>query len=265
MVTLEEIRSCVLSYMSEDFNDNGEYYDEDGHCGDGLWNSIKSFWIDFKTDEDFLYVVSGRWISDDLDLDGGRSYIISSSGVIPLLFDYLYNTLNYSLEDYENIIFNTLDLTDEISELYKSIDVVRNSKIGNILETSTPSVNIWSSFNFGNGYVPESVSLEEVYNEIRDLDSMDPCSISEAVCKFSEESGEWIREINKTTGRKVLRGESLEEVHENIMEEAADTLQNLLLICSRFDISLDYLMKEVSKKNKKWKSQIPDRQSIRIK
>jgi NTP pyrophosphatase (non-canonical NTP hydrolase) len=104
--------------------------------------------------------------------------------------------------------------------------------------------------------------LEEVYSEIKDLDTSDPCSISEAVCKFTEESGEMIREINKTTGRKILK-ESIEEVHNNIKEEAADTLQNLLLICSRFDISLDDLMNEVKKKNLKWKDQIPKRQAQR--
>ena len=34
--------------------------------------------------------------------------------------------------------------------------------------------------------------LEDIYQEIKELDSTDPCSISEAVCKFTEESGEWI-------------------------------------------------------------------------
>jgi NTP pyrophosphatase (non-canonical NTP hydrolase) len=104
--------------------------------------------------------------------------------------------------------------------------------------------------------------LEDIYQEIKELDSTDPCSISEAVCKFSEESGEWIREINKTTGRKILK-ESIQEVHDNIKEEAADTLQNLLLICGRFNISLDELLKEVKKKNLKWESQIPERQKNR--
>lgn len=105
--------------------------------------------------------------------------------------------------------------------------------------------------------------LEDIYTEIKQLDSTDPCSISEAVCKFIEESGEWIREINKTTGRKILK-ESIEEVNDNIREEAADTLQNLLLICSRFDISIDDLMKEVQKKNLKWQEQIPKRKAQRV-
>jgi len=95
--------------------------------------------------------------------------------------------------------------------------------------------------------------IEKIYQEIKDIDSLDKCSISEAFCKFTEESGEWIREINKTTGRKVI-SESSEEIQSNILEEAADTLQNFLLICSRFNININDLLKEVERKNIKWKS-----------
>lgn len=113
-MTLKDIQSHMLSYMKQDFPDDGEYYDEDGHCGNGQWNEIKRFWKNFKTEDDLLWVVSGRYMSDDIDLDGGRSYILSGSGVIPLLFDYLYNTMGYSLEKYQDIIFNSLDITEEI-------------------------------------------------------------------------------------------------------------------------------------------------------
>ena len=74
--------------------------------------------------------------------------------------------------------------------------------------------------------------------------------------------------LNYKLGKIILRledviEESLEEVHDNIREEAADTLQNLLLICSRFNITTDELLKEVQKKNQKWKEQIPKRQAQR--
>lgn len=104
-------------------------------------------------------------------------------------------------------------------------------------------------------------NIEEVYNEIKELDLIDKCTTSEAVCKFVEESGEWIREINKTTGRKTYR-ESKEEVLASIKEEAADTLQNLLLLCNRFDISIEELLDEVKKKNNKWRRVIPERQKV---
>jgi phosphoribosyl-ATP pyrophosphohydrolase len=102
--------------------------------------------------------------------------------------------------------------------------------------------------------------LEDVYKEVRDLDKQDECPISNAVCKFSEESGEWIREINKTTGRKTNR-ETTEEIRANIVEEAADTFQNLLLLCGRFDMTMEELLTEVKRKNKKWAAQIPERQN----
>ena len=106
--------------------------------------------------------------------------------------------------------------------------------------------------------------LEDIYTEIKELDKQDECPISNAVCKFSEESGEWIREINKTTGRKTNR-ETPEEIRANVVEEAADTLQNLLLLCGRFDMTIEELLTEVKRKNKKWESQIPERQKISVK
>lgn len=102
--------------------------------------------------------------------------------------------------------------------------------------------------------------IEELYEEIKSLDKTDKCTISEAVCKFVEESGEMVQEINKTTGRKIIR-ETNEEILSNIKEEIADTLQNLLLISSRFNIDINDLLQQVSSKNQKWKSQISARQS----
>ena len=101
--------------------------------------------------------------------------------------------------------------------------------------------------------------LENVYQEIKELDKRDFCSMGDAFCKFTEESGEWVREINKTTGRKIRR-ESSDEIQENILEEAADTLQNYLLICGRFNIDLSVLLKKISEKNIKWEEQIEERQ-----
>ena len=103
--------------------------------------------------------------------------------------------------------------------------------------------------------------IEKIYQEIKEIDSTDECPISDAVCKFIEESGEWIREINKTTGRKIV-SESKEELQSNIIEEAADTLQNFLLICGRFNIKLEDLLNEISRKNAKWKLQIPKRKEL---
>lgn len=105
--------------------------------------------------------------------------------------------------------------------------------------------------------------FEEVWSEVAELDKEDNCLLSEAVCKFVEEFGELTTEINKVIGRKTTK-ETSEEVRANVLQEAADSLQNFLLICNRLKITPDELLDEVRVKNKKWKSVIPDRQKQKI-
>ncbi len=107
----------------------------------------------------------------------------------------------------------------------------------------------------------KAVTLNDIYNEVISLGSKDKCSISEKVCKFLEETGEFIREINKTTGRKTTN-ETPQVVQDNILEEAADTLKNLLLIISSFNISIDSLLNMIKTKNLKWESKITERQNF---
>lgn len=132
--TLLDIKNHMVSYFSSMESDNDDYYDEDGHCGGELLDDIKIFWEKFSTDKDFIYVVSGRWASDDIDLDGARDYFFSSSGVTPMLFDYLYNTLGYSLKQYQNCIWNSVGLTDDLWEMYDDPAIIRDSRINEILE-----------------------------------------------------------------------------------------------------------------------------------
>lgn len=105
--------------------------------------------------------------------------------------------------------------------------------------------------------------MKEVYQEIKELDKKDNCSIGEAVMKFNEEFGELCTELNKTTGRKISN-DSKEQILANILEEGADSLQNLYLILSRYGFTLEEISAEISKKNKKWESQIDKRQAIRV-
>lgn len=141
-MTLENISKHMIDYMSSYDIDvhSTDYYDEDGHCGDILWSEILNYWKVFKSVEDFKYVVSSKW-DGDFDMDGGRSYIFSRSGVIPLIFDYMLNTLKWSINDYENIIYNTNELTDEISELFDSEIIIENKSID-------LKHDIWSKLDF---------------------------------------------------------------------------------------------------------------------
>ena len=105
------------------------------------------------------------------------------------------------------------------------------------------------------------MSSEEVWEEISHIDEEDKCTLPEAVCKFVEELGELTTEINKTIGRKTYK-ESSKELRENILEEAADTLQNFILICNRLELTPSELLDEVRRKNEKWKSVIPERKKL---
>jgi NTP pyrophosphatase (non-canonical NTP hydrolase) len=103
--------------------------------------------------------------------------------------------------------------------------------------------------------------FKEVWKEVSEIDKEDDCLLSESVCKFVEEFGELSTEINKIIGRKSTN-DSIETIKENILEESADTLQNLLLIFNRLGLDPDDLLNKVREKNEKWKSVIPLRKSI---
>jgi len=83
--TLLDIKNHMVSYFSSMESDNDDYYDEDGHCGGELLDDIKIFWEKFSTDKDFIYVVSGRYISDGIDL----ALVITFLVVQELLLCYL--------------------------------------------------------------------------------------------------------------------------------------------------------------------------------
>jgi hypothetical protein len=93
--------------------------------------------------------------------------------------------------------------------------------------------------------------MEKALKQISELDKIDQCSISEAICKVVEELGEFTAEVNKTTGRKFTT-ESNETIQENLLEECADTFQNMLLVMNRCGITLEQLETEILKKDKKW-------------
>ena len=106
--------------------------------------------------------------------------------------------------------------------------------------------------------------IEELFEEIRDLDKLDLCSLSEAFCKLSEEFGELAQGVCMTLGRKNTDLSDY-DIRENIKEEVVDLIMNTFLVAQRYDITLVEIEETMSKKNKKWRSKIPLRQAKRIK
>lgn len=105
-------------------------------------------------------------------------------------------------------------------------------------------------------------ALDLLYTEIKSIDAKDKCSLPEAICKLAEEHGELIRAANKTFGRKV-HSQSTKEINSEVLEEVADTLQNLLLICGRYKFTLADIIETTHSKNKKWVAQLDKRKKIK--
>jgi hypothetical protein len=141
MTTLADIRNFMLNKIDSITIENDEYYDDDGHCGNTLYAEIRSFWEKFQTNEDFEYLVSARWASDELDLSGGRSYLLSYEELVHMVFDYMSNTLKWSESDYDAKIWNTIDLTDEILDKYNNISVATDVCVEEPIEIKEDTSN----------------------------------------------------------------------------------------------------------------------------
>lgn len=161
MTTLTDIRNFMLSQLTYD-GEGDEYYDEDGHCGDGLYEEIKSFWANFSSDKDFEYLVTERWASDELDLSGGRSYLLSFEELIDMCFDYMYSTLKWSRSDYRSKIWNSCDFSDKILGRYDNLAVKRDEKAKQILKGIEDVLENTSANDLG---VLENTSAEDSDNK----------------------------------------------------------------------------------------------------
>ena len=134
---IEDIRKYMLSRIPpqvEPLSFPEEYYDEDGYCGDRLLNKIRMFWEQFDSDDKFIYLISADWLENELDLDGGRSYLLNNDVLLDMIFDYLYNNLGYNKSKYKSLIYNGTTFTDNILDRYDDVSVVREENIKKIIE-----------------------------------------------------------------------------------------------------------------------------------
>ena len=131
-MSIEEIKDHMISYILANVKNtksvptarNRNEYDEDGYCSNLLWNKILNFWKNFE-EKDFEYLVSGKWATDGLDLEGGRSYLLSNQTLRNMVFDYMFFTLNWDKNQYEKILYNSTDLSDFILDIYDSDEITK--------------------------------------------------------------------------------------------------------------------------------------------
>jgi len=101
------------------------------------------------------------------------------------------------------------------------------------------------------------MNFENVYADIVRINKKDPASHEARLGKLFEEAGELAKAINKTNGRKVLKSEDTpENVRLEVLDEAADTVQNVVSIIEGFGFTCEDLVKAMATKNQKWEKKV---------
>jgi hypothetical protein len=151
-MNLEYIKKHMLDKLAINPIIDPGYYNEDGYCAKDLYNQIVYFWENLNNNENFKKLISGDW--DNIDLDGGRMYYLSDDKLIDMIFNYTYDELNISIDEYQDMLFNSTELSDNLLDKYNDISVKRNIKINKMIDPApTEKVekepkNIWEKFNF---------------------------------------------------------------------------------------------------------------------
>lgn len=134
-MTLSNIRSTFLKYLVDTFDTSAQYsedyYDDAGYAGKITINNILSFWTTFSTEGDLKYLLSGKWVSDCIDLQGGRFYFLSKSNVILPIYDYVVANNLYTVDDLNRNLHNSNELHDELVMMLEDRE---KNKVGLMLQ-----------------------------------------------------------------------------------------------------------------------------------
>ncbi len=100
-------------------------------------------------------------------------------------------------------------------------------------------------------------NFQTIFWEVNRLNGEDPATNEGRLGKLTEEVGELAKAINKTNGRKILKEEDTPEaIRAEILDEAADVIQNVLSIIDGFDFTAPEILMAIVKKNKKWEQKM---------
>lgn len=100
--------------------------------------------------------------------------------------------------------------------------------------------------------------MESIYDEIAEINLLDPAPLSERLCKLTEEVGELATAINKINGRK-RHSDSPEEIHKELLGEVADVIQNAMSIAVDAGFTPDEVIGMMKEKNQKWLDNVLER------
>lgn len=93
------------------------YYNENGYCSMLLFDKIVSYWKhSFNKPQDVIEFARGN---HSLDFQGGRKYFLTKSKIAWSVFCYLKAELQWSCEEFESKICNSMELTDTLEQFFE--------------------------------------------------------------------------------------------------------------------------------------------------
>lgn len=141
ILSIDDIKNQVLSELKKDYqhkidhkdfmdeddeyydDENSGYYDSRGHYNKEGYEAVISF---FESLDDYKIqsICSGSEKDDyEVDITGGRSYLMNGIPLNQMLFNYLNYTKKLSLDELDEELYNSNESFDEIADYYQDIDI----------------------------------------------------------------------------------------------------------------------------------------------
>lgn len=126
--TLKEIKKYMLDSignLGKDWkDDDDEEYESSGYAGKREIEDIRSFWRQLDSDRVLSIVMGSEMDEYEVNLDGHRHYLLSRSGVHPMLYGYIKFVLKMTPEAIEEGMHNSNDVEEELRMYDPPADLV---------------------------------------------------------------------------------------------------------------------------------------------
>ena len=140
-ISVDDIKNKVLSELKKDYqekidnkdfmdeddeyydDENSGYYDGAGHYNKEGYEAVINFFE--SLDENKIYSICSGNVEEEYDVDvtGGRSYLMREIPLNQMLFNYLNYTKKLSLDELDEELYNSNESFDEIADYYEDIDI----------------------------------------------------------------------------------------------------------------------------------------------
>jgi hypothetical protein len=157
ILTVDEISRRMLDHLGAS-----------GHASDRGHQSVINFFSGLK-EKELLSIAYGSTQDDyEVDIDGGRSYLMGRSNIYAYVFNYIYYTKKMTFEKYQDGIFNSGDASEQIEDFFgpKSDNYETVQSIHNI---TLPSIDEFESLFFNTSNKKHKDNAKEYNSMINNI------------------------------------------------------------------------------------------------